>query len=112
MLRFPTETQTQSPRAPRTKRTQAQGMAIELSDDELLVSIARDRNQESFAELHRRYAHVCFNVALNTTGNRSLAEEAIKENLPSIIGEESIIASDGAKIVKIPIRSLELPHTV
>jgi sporulation protein YhbH len=37
-------------------------------------------------------------------------KEAIKENLPAIIGEESIIATDGAKIVKIPIRSLELPH--
>ena len=27
-------------------------------------------------------------------------KEAIKENLPAIIGEESIIATDGAKIVK------------
>ncbi|MBI4491583.1 MAG: DUF444 family protein, partial [Chloroflexi bacterium] len=36
--------------------------------------------------------------------------EAIKSNLPGIIGEEAIIASDGKKTVKIPIRSLELPH--
>ncbi len=59
-------------------------MAIELSDDELLVSIAQERSQEAFAELHRRYAHLCFNVALNTTGNRSLAEEALQEALLQI----------------------------
>jgi sporulation protein YhbH len=37
-------------------------------------------------------------------------KEAIKGNLPAIIGEEALIAADGDKIVKIPIRSLELPH--
>jgi sporulation protein YhbH len=37
-------------------------------------------------------------------------KEAIKDNLPSIVGEEAIITSDGNQIVKIPIRSLELPH--
>ena len=36
--------------------------------------------------------------------------EAIKENLADIIAEESIITSDGNKIVKVPIRSLDLPH--
>lgn len=34
-------------------------------------------------------------------------KEAIKENLPEIIAEESIITSDGKKLVKVPIRSLE-----
>ena len=36
-------------------------------------------------------------------------KEAIKENLPSIIAEEAIITSDGQHIIKVPIRSLELP---
>jgi sporulation protein YhbH len=33
--------------------------------------------------------------------------EAIKENLSEIIAEESIITSDGNRIIKVPIRSLE-----
>jgi uncharacterized protein len=37
-------------------------------------------------------------------------KEAIKGNLGQIVGEEAIITSDGKKVVKIPIRSLELPH--
>jgi len=37
-------------------------------------------------------------------------KEAIKGNLGDIIAEEDIITSDGTKIVKIPIRSLDLPH--
>ncbi|HUE75869.1 MAG TPA: sporulation protein YhbH [Chloroflexota bacterium] len=37
-------------------------------------------------------------------------KEAIKGNLPAIIGEEALITADGNRIVKIPIRSLELPH--
>jgi sporulation protein YhbH len=37
-------------------------------------------------------------------------KEAIKENLPSIISEEAIITSDGNRVVKVPIRSLDLPH--
>jgi uncharacterized protein len=37
-------------------------------------------------------------------------KEAIKANLQDIISEESIISSDGRRVVKVPIRSLELPH--
>src|SRR5215212_6854410 len=37
-------------------------------------------------------------------------KEAIKGNLAGIVGEESIITADGDKIVKVPIRSLELPR--
>ena len=37
-------------------------------------------------------------------------KEAIKENLADIIAEEAIITSDGKKIVKVPVRSLDLPH--
>jgi len=36
-------------------------------------------------------------------------KEALKENLGQIISEEAIITSTGDKIVKVPIRSLELP---
>ena len=34
-------------------------------------------------------------------------KEAIKNNLPDLISEESIIMSDGQNIIKIPIRSLD-----
>lgn len=34
-------------------------------------------------------------------------KEAIKQNLPEIIAEESIITSDGKRLVKVPIRTLE-----
>jgi uncharacterized protein len=34
-------------------------------------------------------------------------KEAIRNNLADVISEQSIITSDGTKIVKVPIRSLE-----
>ncbi|MCF8010742.1 MAG: sporulation protein YhbH [Clostridiales bacterium] len=37
-------------------------------------------------------------------------KEAVKKNLAEIVSEESIILSDGHKIIKIPVRSLEEPH--
>ena len=37
-------------------------------------------------------------------------KEAIKSNLADIVAEEAIVTSDGNKVVKVPIRSLELPH--
>ncbi len=36
--------------------------------------------------------------------------EAIKQNLPDLITEESIIVSDGKQVVKVPIRSLDEYH--
>jgi uncharacterized sporulation protein YeaH/YhbH (DUF444 family) len=33
--------------------------------------------------------------------------DAIKKNLADIVSEESIILSDGKKVIKVPIRSLE-----
>ena len=36
--------------------------------------------------------------------------DAIRGNLGEIVGEEAIITSDGDKIVKVPIRSLDLPR--
>src|ERR1051326_7042915 len=37
-------------------------------------------------------------------------KEAIKGNLPAIVGQEAIITSDGKRVVKIPIPSLDLPR--
>jgi sporulation protein YhbH len=37
-------------------------------------------------------------------------KEAIKDNLADIVAEEAIITSDGKKLVKVPIRSLDLPR--
>src|SRR5579862_2838818 len=37
-------------------------------------------------------------------------KEAIRGNLPAIIGEEALITAEDDKVVKIPIRSLELPR--
>ncbi len=37
-------------------------------------------------------------------------KEAIRGNLGEIVAQEAIITSDGKKIVKVPIKSLELPH--
>src|SRR4030081_2532225 len=37
-------------------------------------------------------------------------KEAIRGDLPAIVGEEAIITAEGNKVVKVPIRSLELPH--
>ena len=37
-------------------------------------------------------------------------KEAIRGNLGKIVAEEAIITSDGRKIVKVPIRALELPR--
>ncbi len=34
-------------------------------------------------------------------------KDAIKQNLPGIVSEENIILSDGKRIIKVPIRSLE-----
>ena len=34
-------------------------------------------------------------------------QEAIKNNLPDLISEESIVMSNGRDVIKIPIRSLD-----
>lgn len=39
--------------------------------------------------------------------HKEKVQEAIKKNLPDLISEENIILSDGKKVVKIPIRSLD-----
>jgi len=58
--------------------------ANESSDDQLLLSIAQDRDQAAFAELYRRFAQLGFNVAINITGNRALAEEALQEAMMQV----------------------------
>lgn len=44
---------------------------------------------------------------LDQQRHQEKVREAIKKNLPDIVSEESIIMSEGKKIIKIPIRSLE-----
>lgn len=36
--------------------------------------------------------------------------DAIRNNLPEIISQHDIVSSDGQKLVKIPVRGVELPH--
>jgi len=42
--------------------------------------------------------------------HREKVKEAIKKNLADVVSEESIILSDGRKVIKVPIRSLEEYH--
>lgn len=42
--------------------------------------------------------------------HREKHKEAIKEKLPEIIADESIITGNKGKIVKIPIKKLDIPH--
>lgn len=42
--------------------------------------------------------------------HREKVKDAIRQNLGDIVAEEAIITSDGERVVKIPIRSLDLPH--
>ena len=44
---------------------------------------------------------------LDQQRHKERIKEALKENLPGIVAEESIILSDGRRIVKVPIRSLQ-----
>jgi len=37
-------------------------------------------------------------------------KEALKKNLPDLVSEESIITSDGQKVIKVPIRTLDEYH--
>src|SRR6185437_9726914 len=53
--------------------------------------------------LHRR-AHV------DEARHREKLKEAIRDHLPDIVSDGAIITSDGQKIVRVPIRGLELPH--
>ncbi len=45
--------------------------------------------------------------AVDQERHKQKIREAIKKNLADIVSEESIILSDGKKIIKVPIRSLE-----
>ncbi|GAV22468.1 sporulation protein YhbH [Carboxydothermus pertinax] len=44
---------------------------------------------------------------LDKERHQQKVREAIKKNLPEILSDEAIIMSDGKKIVKVPIRSIE-----
>src|SRR5437773_2412108 len=60
-----------------------------------LVERPWDVNRRSRRDVQRHQARV---------------REAIRGNLPEIISQEDVITSDGQKIVKVPIRGLELPR--
>lgn len=42
--------------------------------------------------------------------HREKVKEAIKDNLADIISQEAVITQDGKKIVRVPVRSLDLPN--
>ena len=44
------------------------------------------------------------------TRHQQKVREAIRQNLPDLVTDESIILSDGKQIVKVPIRSLDEYH--
>ena len=44
---------------------------------------------------------------LDKERHQEKVREAIKRNLPEILSDESIIMSDGKKVIKVPIRSIE-----
>lgn len=44
---------------------------------------------------------------LDQQRHKERIKEAIKQNLPNIVSEENIILSDGKRVIKVPIRSLE-----
>ncbi len=66
----------------------------------MLPTVTLSRNDWS---LHRK-------GPIDQARHNEKVKEAIKGNLGQIVGEEAIITSDGKKIVKVPIRSLDLPH--
>lgn len=63
----------------------------------VLLSASRDW------ELHRK-------GPADEVRHRAKVKKAIEDNLAEIVAEEAIITSDGKRIVKVPIRGLELPR--
>jgi sporulation protein YhbH len=63
-----------------------------------------ERNRSTISQhdwsLHRK-------GAIDQERHKRKIREAIKKRLPEVISEESIILSDGKKVIKVPIRSLE-----
>jgi sporulation protein YhbH len=53
--------------------------------------------------LHRR-------ARIDEARHRERLKEAIRDNLNDIVSDGAIISSDGQKIVKVPLRGLELPR--
>lgn len=60
-----------------------------------LIERSPDRDRRSRRDIQRHQQRV---------------RAAIKGNLPEIISQEDVITSDGQKLVKVPIRGLELPR--
>src|ERR671915_1555831 len=45
--------------------------------------------------------------AIDQARHKQKVKEALRQNLADVVSEQSLITSDGKKIVKVPIRSLE-----
>src|SRR6266700_3859201 len=69
------------------------------SENRMSMTVSLSQNDWS---LHRK-------GPIDQARHNEKVKDAIKGNLGSIVGDESIITADGNKIVKVPIRSLELP---
>lgn len=70
-----------------------------MTKQEFSFSVAVSRHDWS---LHRQ-------GEIDQARHKEKVRQVIKDNLPEIISEEGIITADDGKIVKVPIRSLELP---
>ncbi len=59
------------------------------------------------ASISQHYWSLHRKGSIDQERHKQKIREAIKKNLANIISEESIILSDGKKVIKVPIRSLE-----
>jgi len=71
--------------------------------------MAAERERATF-ELTERPWDLSRRSRRDVDRHQQRVREAIRGNLPEIISQEDVITSDGQKIVKVPIRGLELPR--
>src|SRR5207237_6702674 len=79
---------------------EAPGVGPSRKEGAMLPTVSLSQNDWS---LHRK-------GPIDQARHNERVKEAIKDSLGEIVSQESIITSDGKKIVKVPIRSLELPR--
>jgi len=89
---------------------------VAISDEELLVRIATQRDRDAFDELFQRHQQAAFSLAQTITGCRHLAEEAAQEALLKLWTSASLYRGDGAVrawLLKIVARqSISAIHSV
>lgn len=98
------------------------------SEEERLVSAAKAGDQHAFATLVRRHRSLVMSIALNVTGNREEAEEAVQDTfvkafrfLPTFRGESSFrtwlrriartTALNQLRVRSLPSVSLDTPES-